>query len=63
MTITVNWSWNAVPPVPLSGKRLVLDCSRFAAELVSEIDHPGLETYPRVKFATSLPVFFRVRLL
>ena len=62
MTTTSNWSWKALPPDPLSGKRLVLDCSRLAAEDAREIVQSVLDTYPNVKFATSFPVFFRVRL-
>ena len=63
MTTTSNWSWKALPPVPLSGKRLVLDCSKLAAEEARDIVQSVFETYPNVKFATSLPVFLRVRLV
>ena len=42
---------------------MVLDCSKFAAAEAREIVQSVFETKPNVKFATSLPVFFRVRLV
>ena len=57
MTVITRWSCDAVPPVPLSGNRFVLEGKRFAAVDPNVMVHPGLGTYPMVKFAGSFPVF------
>ena len=53
VTVICRWFWVDEPSL----YRFVLDGTRFAAVDPSEMVHPGLGTYPMLKFAGSFPVF------
>ena len=54
VTVIGRWFWVDDPSL----YRFVIEGKRFAAVDPNVIVHPGLGTYPMVKFAGSFPVFF-----
>ena len=54
VTVIDRWFWVDDPSL----YRFVIEGKRFAALDPNEMVHPGLGTYPMVKFAGSFPVFF-----